>query len=231
MHRSLPLLILSLVLLAGIIVSTGCVQNSAPPRVMPNQTVPGSATVPGLLSQVPDVRQSQSYSCGAASLQAVFSYWGIDLREGVLMQELNTSEASGTPPESIVRVARAHGLEAELRTNLTLSDLELSLADSVPVIITCQAWRDPGGVNISWNDTWEDGHYMVVIGLDSSNVYFEDPAMLGTRGVIPRQEFLSRWHDYEGIPPFGNSSTVLYHAGIFIRGKEPAAYPEFTYVD
>jgi len=231
MHRSLPLLIISLVLLAGIIVSTGCVQNSAPPQVMYNQTVTGLATVPGLLSQVPDVRQSQSYSCGAASLQAVFSYWGIDQREGVLIQELNTTEATGTPPESIVRVARAHGLEADLRTNLTLADLEESLAGNVPVIIACQAWRDQSEANLSWDDTWEDGHYMVVIGLDRSNVYFEDPALLGTRGEIPRQEFLSRWHDYEGGPPFRNSSTILYHAGIFIRGKEPAKYPEFTYVD
>jgi hypothetical protein len=197
---------------------------------MPNQTA-GPATVPGLLSQVPDVRQSTSYSCGAASLQAVFSYWGIDQREGVLIQELNTTETSGTPPESIVRVARAHGLEADLRTNLTLGDLEQSLAGKVPVIIACQAWRDPAGANRSWDDTWEDGHYMVVIGMDKSNVYFEDPAMLGTRGVIPRQEFLSRWHDYEGDAPFSKNSTVLYHAGIFIRGKEPAAYPEFTHVD
>ncbi|MGD0081257.1 MAG: C39 family peptidase [Methanoregula sp.] len=231
MHRSLPLLIISLALFAGVIVSAGCVQNSASPQDLHNQTVTGSATVPGLLDQVPDVRQSQSYSCGAASLQAVFSYWGIDQREGMLIQELNTTEATGTPPESIVRVARAHGLEADLRTNLTLTDLEQSLAGKVPVIIACQAWRDPGEANRSWDDTWEDGHYMVVIGMDSSNVYFEDPAMLGTRGVIPRQEFLSRWHDYEGDAPFSKNSTVLNHAGIFIRGKEPAAYPEFTHVD
>ena len=55
--------------------------------------------------------------------------------------------------------------------------------------------------------------------------------MLGTRGVTPRQEFLSRWHDYEGSPPLSNTSKVLYHAGIFIRGKEPATYPEFTHVN
>src|SRR5208337_5317962 len=135
MHRSLPLLIISLVLLAGIIVSTGCVQNSAPPQVMYNQTVTGLATVPGLLSQVPDVRQSQSYSCGAASLQAVFNYWGIDEREGMLIQELNSTEETGTPPESLVRVARVHGLQAYMLSNLTLADLEQFNANGTPVII------------------------------------------------------------------------------------------------
>ena len=40
-----------------------------------------------------------------------------------------------------------------------------------------------------------NGHYMVVIGIDNQNVYFEDPAILGSRGYITDQEFLDRWHD------------------------------------
>ncbi len=231
MHRSLPLLVISLALLAGIMVSAGCVQQSAPWQNEKNPIAADPATVHGLLNTVPDVRQSQPYSCGAASLQSVFNYWGIDMREGVLMQELNTTEESGTPPESIVRVARAHGLQAEIRTNLTLTDLEQANANKVPVIIACQAWSDVSPANLSWDRDWEDGHYMVVIGLDTNNVYFEDPSMLGTRGVIPRQEFLSRWHDYEGAAPFSSDSTVLYHAGIFIRDSEPALYPAFTHVE
>ena len=71
------------------------------------------------------------------------------------------------------------------------------------MIIACQAWSDVSPAHLPWDKDWEDGHYMVVIGLDADNIYFEDPAMLGTRGMIPRQEFLSRWHDYEGAAPFG----------------------------
>ena len=41
------------------------------------------------------------------------------------MQELNTSEASGTPRSPLSGLPGPDGLEAELRTNLTLSDLEL----------------------------------------------------------------------------------------------------------
>ena len=106
MHRSVFLLVISLILIAGIIISTGCVQQSAPQQSITTPATGSTAPVPDLLSTVPDVRQSQPYSCGAASLQAVFNYWGIDMREGVLMQELNTTPQAGTPPESIVRVGR-----------------------------------------------------------------------------------------------------------------------------
>lgn len=211
-------------LLASLVVSTGCTQAPA--------TIPGNTTVtPVLLKTVPDVRQSQNFSCGAASLQAVLNYWGIDEREGELIRQMGTTSESGTPPEAIVSAARAHGLDASLGTNLTLADLESSVAAGVPVITASQAWRDPEEANQSWENIWEDGHYMVVIGIDSNNLYFEDPALLGTRGVIPRQEFLARWHDYEGVPPFSNTSRILNHAGILIRGKEPALYPAFTHVD
>jgi uncharacterized protein len=58
--------------------------------------------------------------------------------------------------------------------------------------------------------------------LTKKNVYLEDPSMLGTRGDIPRQEFLERWHDH---------NLVKYiHMGIFIKGKEPAKHPLFMYV-
>lgn len=77
----------------------------------------------------------------------------------------------------------------------------------------------------------ESGHYMVVMGIDDENVYFEDPPLPGTRGIIPRDEFLSRWHDDEGKPPFGNRSEVSYHAGTFIRGSGPASCERFTRVD
>ena len=86
-----------------------------------------------------------------------------------------------------------------MQTNLTLTDLEQFNANGTPVIIAGQAWRDPEEENRSWDTLWDDGHYMVVIGLDKDNVYFEDPSLLGSRGYIPRQEFLSRWHDYEGV--------------------------------
>jgi predicted double-glycine peptidase len=223
-----PALMILFLLAGGI--ACGCLQQ-APAGAGVVQGPQDAGMVPGLLATVPDVRQSQSYSCGASSLQAVLHYWGIDAREGVLIGELGTSEEAGTSPDALVRVAQSYGLSAGLRTNLTLDDLAQANSERVPVIVACQAWRDESEASLPWESVWESGHYMVVIGIDDENVYFEDPSLLGTRGIIPRDEFLSRWHDYEGKPPFGNSSEVFYHAGIFIRGSRPASYERFTRVD
>ena len=190
---------------------------------------PSNDTLKMILFSVPDVRQSTNYSCGAASFQAVLNYWGgQDLREGAILVMLNVTPQWGTSPDEIVRVARDIGFEAEFRENLTLEDLEASIKAGVPVIVAAQAWRDEG---TSWADDWEDGHYMVVIGLDEKNVYLEDPSLLGSRGFIPRQEFVERWHDCRYEPPSYTSVKKYIFAGIFIRGKEPAKHPLFMRVD
>jgi uncharacterized protein len=197
---------------------------------------PDSGTV--ILNSVPDVRQSTDYSCGASALQAVLSYWGIDSREGSLIKELNSSPETGTTPGSILDVASSRGLNAFIFENMSVDNLRMYTQEGIPVIVTAQAWNgdyDTDGTWVtkipdSWENFWEDGHYMVVIGVDSSNVYLEDPSLLGTRGVIPIKEFITRWHDYEGGS--GPSDPKVIHAqmGIIIKGNEPARYPMYTRV-
>jgi len=102
---------------------------------------------------------------------------------------------------------------------LTLDDLQKSLDAKVPVIIEAQAWRDDVDKDKPWKDIWNSGHYMVVIGMDDKNVYFEDPSIFASKGAIPRDEFLDRWHDVD--------DRQYIHSGIFISGKAPnppAAY-------
>ena len=147
------------------------------------------------------------------------------------MTERNTSEERGTALESIIRVARNHNITALMDTNLMLDDLWRSVYDKIPVIIACQVWRDGSPRGAQWNSDREDGHYLMVIGLDEKNVYFEDTTMPGIRGVIPREEFVSRWYDCVGAPPFNVNPAIPHHAGIFIRGNTPAAFPAITYVD
>ncbi|WP_269849491.1 C39 family peptidase [Methanosarcina horonobensis] len=72
------------------------------------------------------------------------------------------------------------GFRAEVRENLTLDDLKKSIEEGVPVIVEGQAWKEE-------NQTWEmneNGHYMVVIGVDSKNVYLEDPGYLAAEGMF-----------------------------------------------
>ena len=173
------------------------------------------------LLPVPDTRQSTNYSCGAAALQAVLSYYGVDTREDRLMVELGSDPENGTSPQAMVRIARHHGLEAELRESMTIDDLAELVAQGTPTIVCCQAWREESQKK-PWADDWEDGHYMVVIGVDDQRVYFEDPSLLGSRGQISRASFEERWHDVEG------SGRRYVRAGLVIRGKPkppPAVLP------
>lgn len=184
---------------------------------------------PQVLAGVADVRQSTGYSCGAAALQAVLVFWGTIEREDRLMARLNTSPEQGTSPENIVRVAREFGLHADIRENLKLEDLEAGLRQGYTPIVDLQAWRE--GRAKPWAETWDDGHYMVLLGMDTRNLYFEDPSLLGSRGFISRREFVERWHDDEGDPPLDAEDRVFVHMAIFIRGAQAAPMPKFTPVE
>jgi uncharacterized protein len=184
-----------------------------------------------LLEGIPDVRQSTSYSCGSAALQAVLQYYGVETREDHLMRELKTNPDAGTHPADIIRVAKQYGLTAALREGLKIEDLKAALDRGVPIIVAIQAWRDELKSGVSWAGVWEDGHYVIVLGLDAANVYVEDPSLLGCRGIIPRAEFQDRWHDYEGRPPFDPSDRAYLQMGIFIEGRAPARTNPYCRVD
>lgn len=190
-----------------------------------------------ILNSVPEVIQSTRYSCGASSLQAVLRYWGVCIEERELMDLLETSKDRGTTPEKIVNVAISYGLEASLQEQTTIEDLKRSIENRIPVIIIAQAWNgyENDGIWVKirperWEEVWGDGHYMVVIGVDCRNVYFEDPALLGTRGVIPIDEFLSRWHfSREGETP-DEQMRIYIHPAIIISGSKPASHSEYTWI-
>ncbi len=196
--------------------------------------VPPSGSPPAdisLFRRVPDVRQSTTYSCGAAALQAVLCAWGIDSRERTLMDECGTTESAGTAPEAIAAAARARGLRATLVEDTDLAALEEAAARGVPAIVAIQAWTDARPAGFTWREDWEDGHYIIVLGLDDDNVYVEDPSLLGTRGLIPRREFLDRWHDYTGEPPFDATDRAWRRLAIFIEGGRPAAPAAYSLVE
>ena len=195
------------------------------PRRSPLAAVPRTLLAeetPPLLA-VPDTRQSTTYSCGASALQAVLMYWGREYLETELMERLHTDPDNGTNPRDIVRVASEEGLRAELADHQTLDDLKAAVDAGHPVIIACQAWREGDDLQKPWSEVWDSGHYMVVIGMDDRNVFFEDPSMLGSRGIIPRAEFEERWHDVDDRP--------YVQSAIYIQGDRPSPPPQLMHVD
>ena len=179
------------------------------------------------LLNVPDVRQPTNSSSGPTSLQAVIDYYGTDIMVDKLMNMTNTSE-NGTTPDNIAQAARNLGFSVEVKENMTLQDLQQNINQGIPTIIVCQAWKDNSTGN--WTNDTDDGHYMVVIGMDDQNIYFEDPAILGSRGYIPLQEFMERWHDLYFNPQTGNNTTVN-RLGIIITGAQPVSRSPFVKIE
>lgn len=165
-------------------------------------------------------RQETEYSCGANALQAVLSYWGKDVEEAELMKLLHTSAEVGTYPEDIVRVARALGFEAEVKENLTLDEVKKFTADGDPMIGLAQVWLSQKESRASVEEEWDNGHWIVVLGVDEKCVYFQDPYARMSKAFIPRKAFEAHWHQAMGGDL--KCAPKLIHLGIFIRGKKPA---------
>jgi predicted double-glycine peptidase len=184
---------------------------------------------PNMLNVV-DIRQSTSYTCGVASAQAILNYYGIDEGEDQLAEEFGTTEANGTSPSQIIAGLESYGLTATLKENTTLDDLRANITNKIPTMVAIQAWLDTYPAP-DWNTNWENGHWVIVIGLDDQKVYFEDPLLLGTRGWLTQAEFLARWHDYSGAAPCcdANDQTWTY-LSISVQG--PAVKGNlYTHID
>jgi len=176
---------------------------------------PASSTTRSLrLLPVPLVSQAHPWTCGAAALMAALVYFGVfDEPESRLDAELGATPEAGTRVASIVAEARRYGLEAEARTGLTFADLDEDLRHGAVVIVAVQAWA--GHPVPDWRTNWEDGHYVVVVGLTDERVYVMDPSVRTGYAYLTREEFFERWHDYDLE---GTHRTVYERLGIVIRG-------------
>jgi predicted double-glycine peptidase len=160
--------------------------------------------------RLPDVRQATPYTCGAAALLSVLAYFGQEAREDTLAEALGTTPEDGAPPDAIVRVATAHGLAVRAKEGWSLAELADAMRRGRPVLVALQAWPDRG--RASFADDWDDGHYVVVVAVERRVVVFEDPSILGGRGVLTHAAFLDRRHDRDGARSY-------VHLGIEFGGR------------
>ncbi len=124
---------------------------------------------------------------------------------------------------------------------MSLEDLQKYVEQSIPVIVNIQAGIN-ATENINWTSSQQNGEYMVIVGVDSQNVYLEDSTNLGSVGYVPNQEFLDRWHaTFQNGTNSTNSSTntsnttnstnfnsLFYsHMGIIVTGGSSTTPPLF----
>jgi predicted double-glycine peptidase len=161
----------------------------------------------------PNTRQSFDYSCGSGAVQAVMAYYGKDFRESQLIDLLQTDKDEGTLIKDIVRFINSEGLSAEVKENMTISELFSYIDKNIPVIVMIQAWGNETDFTNNYKNSWDDGHFVVAIGYTNKDVLFSDPALYNT-GYIPISEFSDRWHDYD------EGDTKTFHLGIAVYGQE-----------
>jgi predicted double-glycine peptidase len=168
--------------------------------------VQGAIKVP-----LPDVQQPDDYSCGAAALMSICSYYGVGPEDiDDFKKALHTNKKTGTIIYDMVKYAKDLGLDVRLiKDGMTLDQLKAALNDGTPVIISMQAYGDPNDYGKNKN-----GHYIVAIGTDADdNVFFMDPSCTGRRAYLSWPELDRRWHENEGTE---RHPDVHSHLGIVI---------------
>ena len=180
--------------------------------------LPDFSPLPPNLIEVPFVQQAQGFSCGAAASLLLLRYWAVEghgrIVESDLYESLQTTSARGTEPEPIVNLFRGRGLEAAYRSgDVRIADLERAVDACEPPVVDLQAWRDHP---TRWLDTWEAGHYVVMVGYDTERLFFADPSRATPDGYafLGRDELDERWHDLAGP-----DDLRVERMAIFVRGR------------
>lgn len=194
--------------------------------------------------KVPNLLAPTTNSTGPTALQEVLAYYGTDVGIDKLVNLTNNNE-NGTLPQNIADAADTLGFQSEIKENMSVEDLQGYVDQGVPVIVNIQAGVN-STENVNWTSSQQNGEYLVVVGVDSQNVYLEDPTILGSTGYIPNQEFLDRWHttfqngttnttnttnstNTTNTTNSTNLNTLFYnHLGIIITGGSSNSAPLFV---
>ena len=90
------------------------------------------------------------------------------------------------------------------------------------MIALVQAWRNEKAPE-SVVEEWDNGHYIVILGVDKDYVHFQDPYARMSKAFMPRDTFVDHWHQVMGGDLKKNPK--LMQLGIFVRGKNAAPLP------
>lgn len=164
---------------------------------------------------LPGGRQTFDFDCGAKALQLVMAYYGVDVREDELLQELEI-DRYGVPVKNLVSAAERRGFQVAAQCGVPLETLKQYVDENQPVIVLVQAWAERYMTIEDWKRDDDDGHYVVVIGHSGYIIVFEDPASF-RRTWMTEEEFVARWHDVD--PRTGER---LDHFAMVLLGKAPA---------
>jgi len=100
---------------------------------------------------------------------------------------------TNTSDKDIKNIAESFGMKVEIKSQSTLEDILYWLDKKVPVIVD---WFTRGRSDCSDSEV-ADGHYSIVVGLDSTFVYIQDPE-IGSLRTLKIEDFMKVWFDFTG---------------------------------
>ncbi len=165
---------------------------------------------------LPSGRQTFDFDCGAKALQLVMAYYGVDVREDELIQELRCND-DGVSIKNMEAVARRSGFQVASQFHLSVEKVKEYVDRNQPVIVIVQAWAERYMTLADWIQDNDDGHYVVVIGHAGNIIVFEDPSSF-RKTWMTEEEFVARWHDLDT-----ETGEVIDRFGMVLSGREPTA--------
>lgn len=141
--------------------------------------------------------------CGPAVLKMILEFYGIKKSEKTLAHLAGTTMEDGTNANQMQGVLHLFGLKTKIKNNSTFNDIKKYLDKDIPVIVD---WFTRGRKDYS-DSVVADGHYSIVVGLDTQFIYLQDPE-IGRVRKIKRNDFLRVWFDFTG--EFLHSSKQVY---------------------
>ena len=135
-----------------------------------------------LLSVEPFQETLHASACAPATLKMLLTYWklaGAEMSDLELAKECGTDPKLGTSNEQFLQTAERFGLANEVKMGATFDDIHLWLEKKIPVVVD---WFSPGRKDSAEGDM-PDGHYSIVVGLDTEHIYLQDPEIGGLRTI------------------------------------------------
>lgn len=130
--------------------------------------------------KLPDIRQRDSFDCGAAAVHTVFKFLGHTMPYQFYINLLGSNGMNGTDPRCVETMVRQQKLKV-ISGEMTIGDLSSQTKMGRPVIVLVTLHNS--------------GHYVVVSGVKRNYVYFQDPAVGPQK--LKAVEFVNVWTDYD----------------------------------
>lgn len=174
-----------------IIVFSGCVKN------LPQNEHRLSRGDVVLISKVPYIMQKAEH-CGPATLAMIFNFWGINITQDEIAQEIYSSELKGTLSIEMVLYAIQKGFEAEMY-NGSLQDLKNRIKAGFPLIVSHREDEENKRV-----------HYLVVLGFNDNKKVVYIHSDVRENLSMDYQTFLKYWEWAENLTFFIHPKDKMY---------------------